>query len=394
MRKLLLKFTVIIPPNGRQFSRPVDVPDQDVLLIIDNEEENAFTESVKNRKVSISAPQKFWGQRLEVCIFAIAEQVVSTSPNAGLSVSPSQAAPAPVPTPQNTYNGIRRVYSGSIGDMSAFGILNVMESEGINPQEFEIYTGAGWGALLGMLFALDMPIERIKTGLMEEGVFIAKAGITKPVRVLAKITDPRNSFGHLLNFLRWLVPDLPHLKLRDLNGDFFYRMLNIKTNTSSILNKATAPDLPLETMAYCIMATFQDYEDLVIKKKDCIPEIPAFSQPGNLWNMLSTGEICPDQDVATHYDFSNLAFRTFVRPYLPSVMKGREIKKFWTAFPHLMASEIAFNFQSVNTIETMVRIPTIQYVPSILPETVWNSEYSASEIEAQLATRPRLIDQF
>jgi len=299
------------------------------------------------------------------------------------------SAPAPV-------SGRKKVLSISIGDMSAISVLNYLDD--IN--QYDIFTGSGFGGVLSLLLAScqisdvkNSPIDKIKQCFRERGKYITKEGLTKPARVFAKVSDVRNSFGHLEAFLKFVVPDIENIQVRDLEADLFFPILNVKTDDPGYITKEDAGELPVLAAARCIASTFQDYEPLELT--DSNPKLKdALGSPGTIWNHQSIGKICPDLMLARHYRYRGLSFDTFVRPYKPSKVKTKLLKKFWLGYPHVKAVEASYSQDAGIVVDTMSELPHINYNFCILPVTTWKRAFIQSDIVAALDTRPRQIGRF
>ncbi|MCG8619296.1 MAG: patatin-like phospholipase family protein, partial [Desulfobacterales bacterium] len=383
-----MEFELIIPKHhGRIIKDVPGMPDQTVDICVNNDKNIVTRGEIRSEKLVINMPREHWGIFRKVIVKATDETSLSLA--VAMMVKP-EIKPFQGPMTVEP-NKSKSVLSISIGDMSAMRVLNHLIEE--KAENYDIFTGSGFGGIIALLLALDIPPKMIKEYLLKKGKYIAKEGITKPFRVMAKVTDPRNSFAHLDRFICDICPDVQHLKVRDLSADIFFPISNITGDIDGNICKNECPDLPILSAARCICATFQDWEHLELKEKNTQLKGP-FSTPGTIWNALSVGHICPDLQLAEVYGYKNLKFKTFVCKIKPSEITNKKISKHFKYPPHVKASEMNCYRQAKTVTSALEAMEEISYHYRALPEVVWNAKFTEADIENALKTRPRTVIRF
>ncbi len=306
------------------------------------------------------------------------------------SIPSPSANPDPSPRTDSESGRGLSVLAIDIPDMSAIDVLAHLDTE--PAEKYDLYTGAGFGGFISLLLASGCAVSDIRQALAEKGQYIAKRGVTRPVRDLMG-GDPRLSFAHLDHFFRGVVKDVDALEVRHLEGDVYFPVINPWANLSGVISKSSTGELSVLSAARVVCSTFHVYEPLELA--DPLPSFTgALSAPGLVWNHVSIGKMCPDLRLARDYEFRISHFRSFVRPMAPSAITTRKMKKAHLIFPHIKSLEIGLLDDAELTTETMKRIFGDKYRRTILPASVFDHNYDQSKIEASLGTRALSIDRF
>ncbi len=362
-------------------------------------------ESLANKQINISisvvtpnlpvvAPQPTVSQPLGQ--IAVAQVPVSEAINGSASGAQNsngnQITPFCQPSPASPTNGVKRVLSIAIGDVSAWEVLAHLQAlanqNGGAMPPYDVYTGSGWGAFISLLLALDIPLDEIKAAFAATD---AKGGniLTKRPKGTRKFGH-RNAFAPVLTFLNNLAPDVGRLTVGQLKHDIYIPVLNTTADIGGAVSRVDTPDLPVATAAACALAIFQDFEPLEVTKAQVMDGDGPLSQPGFLWSPLSIGFMVPDDEVARRYGIRNVAFHTFTRPVHSGKVKDADMSDFYKLNPHVKAGLIAYTKQMSNTLALMSEfMPSYQAV--VLPEVAWQHVIAKDGAAAMLAMAPRTI---